>query len=178
MRRCAGQDECGDICVLEYLISSHLFYFEVQLALRRLSAPGSQGRQCGCDAKINRAEGCGSVSRLHPLYIYFSLTLWGLSVASASTVIKAWSRSLISTLRWNRNCFLILHGALSILSSDQASHFEVAPVPYDNRGSFCPALVTCNTKTHTPVEHLLGPCWGIQLQQIIDTRFFGDLKGH
>ena len=67
VQECAGQDDCGDICVLEYLVSFHLFYFKVQLALRRFSALRSQGRQCGCDAKIYRAGGCGSVSRLHPL---------------------------------------------------------------------------------------------------------------
>ena len=38
MRGCAGQDDCGDICVLEHLISFHLFYFLVQLALLRLYA--------------------------------------------------------------------------------------------------------------------------------------------
>ena len=32
MRGCAGQDDCGDICVLDYLISFHLIYFKVQLA--------------------------------------------------------------------------------------------------------------------------------------------------
>ena len=44
MRGCAGQDDCGDICVLEYLISFHLLDFKVQLALRRFSALRSEGR--------------------------------------------------------------------------------------------------------------------------------------